>query len=114
MARLHLLFITADRVYPSIVSGSANGGSRPKSLRDLLEVSIPPKGIPLLPEGENDLKDIFGTEYRYRVEREDGKEIDRVVIVSAGPDGVFDTADDLSSEDYFRLRKLASEKNAKK
>ena len=89
---------------------------RPQRLEDMLGAVNPGSDEPFMIDGDNYRQDLWGHPYRYYVGQGEQKShrSNRAVIVSAGPDGVFDTADDLSSEDYFRLRKLASEKNAKK
>lgn len=102
-ARLHYLGRTVSRRYPVAVG---KRGARPDSLRTLLSVRIPPHGVPLLPEGEQDIVDSWGHAYRYRLDG-DGQEAGgpRPIILSAGPDGRFETADDLSSDDWHILQR---------
>ena len=54
---------------------------------------------PVLDGGEGALEDPWGTEYRYEHK---GK---KILIVSAGPDGEFDTDDDISSDKVERKQK---------
>lgn len=104
-ARLRYLARTVSRRYPIAVNKS---GARPETLRALLEVRIPPHGVPLLPGGEKDIIDSWGREYRYGFDanaQEAGGP--RPVIISAGCDGIFDTDDDVGSDDKARLVKEA-------
>lgn len=91
-------------------------GPWPKSLHVLLDLKFPPgSDRPLLLGGDKDIQDQWGHEYRYR----DG-DIVRLahgrcqpLITSAGPDGVFDTADDITSADEFKLRDQKAERGRK-
>ena len=92
---------------------NAASGSWPKTLRDLIGLMRHPKiNVPLLLNGERDIRDQWGREYRYRpgdvTKTPFGR--DRPLITSAGPDGVFDTADDITSFDEFKLRKQKEER----
>ena len=87
---------------------------RPKSLRELLGVKFPPRGqFPLLLEGEKDIRDLWGREYRYC----SGEGTDtpygekHPIITSAGPDGMFDTSDDISSIDIINLENWKTTRN---
>ena len=87
---------------------------RPKSLRELLGVKFPPRGqFPLLLEGEKDIRDLWGREYRYC----SGEGTDtpygekHPIITSAGPDGMFDTSDDISSVDIINLENWKTTRN---
>ena len=79
------------------------GGVYPKTLQEVVGRTSSRMEGPLLLGGEADLRDLWGHAYRYSIGQ--GKKIkmkhDHPVIVSAGPDGVFDTEDDLSSDDYL-------------
>ncbi len=108
-ARLFNLYNMVKHIYPVVTCRS---GTVPKTLHEVAVCREPGSGKPLLPGGENDLKDQWGHEYRYRVGQ--GEKIkmatEHPIITSAGPDGVFGTEDDLSSEDWFVFRKIEAER----
>lgn len=100
-ARLDVLSRIVSEKY-SVAIRSA--GVRPKTLHELLGVRFPPQGqSPLLLEGEKDIRDLWGREYRYCTEK--GADTpcgeNRPLITSAGPDGVFDTSDDITNIDLM-------------
>ncbi len=103
-----VLDLNHERLFENAVSGSW-----PKTLRDLIGLMRYPKiNVPLLLNGEKDIRDQWGREYRYHhgdVRKTPfGK--NRPLITSAGPDGVFDTADDITSLDEFKLLKQKEER----
>lgn len=69
----------------------------PSSLNDLITSKNDEE--PVVSGGEGALEDPWGTEYRYEHK---GK---KILIVSAGPDGEFDTDDDISSDKVERKQK---------
>lgn len=107
--RLNSVYWAVARGFPSVVDAPVKS---PKTLRDLIGLRDGKFGQLILPGGEDDIKDQWGHEYRYRVGQ--GEKIkmasEHPVITSAGPDGVFGTEDDLSSEDWFVFRRIENER----
>lgn len=101
-ARLWEMFNTAEWRYRMALRRFSDRDLRPASLRDLLTVKTS-DGVALLPGGEKDLKDSWGHDYRYCVGKGLNTRLtrERAIITSAGPDGIFGTSDDLSSNDWF-------------
>lgn len=111
--RLHGLYWHVARDYALSVG---RPGERPTDLRELLVCRNALSGRDLLEDGENDIRDVWGHEYRYHFGQGGKLKMvpDHVVLTSAGPDGVFDTADDISSDDWFAFRKFELERTGKK
>ena len=88
----------------------------PKTLRELVGRRGARFGQLLLPGGEDDLRDQWGHEYRYGLGRRKLTELleHGPVVTSAGPDGIFDTEDDLSSDDWYVFRKMEEEQEEPK
>lgn len=109
--RVRLSYL-ADKISVYNDLTSRTFASRPETLRDLLGVKFPPRGdLPLLLDGEKDIRDQWGKDYRYHAEFVTVKVsgMKWPVIISAGPDGVFDTLDDISSLDEFKMRGMEIE-----
>lgn len=111
-ARLYLLAVKIVHSYPRILRAP---DARPKTLADLVAVRYPQTGTPLLPEGEQCIRDHWGRPYRYRAEDVLGDAHGRrwPVITSAGADGMFGTADDLTSVDWIILQRRSPELEGK-
>lgn len=107
--RLQGVYWAVARGFPAAVGIP---GTRPKALRDLIGIRDPEFGQLLLPGGDNDIRDQWGREYRFSFGL--GKKLktnsEHPIIESAGPDGLFDTEDDLSSEDWFLFQKIDAER----
>ena len=73
-----------------VMYGLLYGGKLPNSLRDLIDDSNGKE--PILLGGTGTIVDPWGNEYKLE---KDGK---RYAIISAGPDGIFDTEDDIRSD----------------
>lgn len=102
-ARLVCLKILIEGDYRLAKKGS---NVHPERLEELLVTKLPDKVNTILKE-EAEIRDVWGREYRY-YSGERGPKLSRnrrPIIVSAGPDGVFDTEDDLSNDDIYVMLK---------
>lgn len=91
--------------------GKRGKADHPKTLEELLTTTWGVGGDRHALAVEADLRDVWGRAYRYQYRLDAPAPVNmvRAILVSAGPDGVFDTPDDLSSDDIYFLRKFQRE-----
>lgn len=113
-ARLYILYTTIRWGY-DLRTPLGEKVKYPEKLRDVLGVTLPRTRIEILPEGECALVDSWGRDYDYSSTHKGlkGGRADLPLIRSAGPDGVFDTEDDLTSVDERLLQRQIEKKGLK-
>lgn len=106
-ARLVCLKMVIDVDYQF---AKGENGAHPERLEDLLSTRSLDRRHTIL-EDVSEIRDVWGRDYRYSYGMKGPKltRASRAIIISAGPDGVFDTLDDLSSDDIYPLRQFLSQ-----